>query len=179
MSLSDVPERRAELLNELVMQCTIDLFQVGGVEVRAVAERQHSMEYAVVVGFSGDKLRGVIGLGMASGALGELATRHAGTGDAVVGQDWLGETGNQLLGRIRNRLLGYGVVVSIALPTVLRGVELRLLATNVPGLSTYVFASDVGDVCVWLDVSWEQGFALPTSDDPALRGTPEGFVDLF
>jgi hypothetical protein len=116
---------------------------------------------------------------MGAETLNALAVAHAAAGDRIVAEDWLGEAANQLLGRIKNRLLGHGLVVSIALPTVLRGVELKLMAAGDSVLCTYGFESPAGDVCAWLDVLCDPSLTLVPNDDPALHSAPEGAVELF
>lgn len=167
------------VFDELVNACTSELFQARGVRVRATERLDDGMEYAATIGFSSDTVRGMLGLGMSPVTLERLikAENLAVTGE--FGEDWLAESVNQLLGRLKNKLLRYNLAVSLALPTVLRGVCLRFLSTRPTTLWTYPFESDAGPISVWLDVRHDAGLQLVPTSDPEMQGTPEGELLLF
>jgi hypothetical protein len=165
------------VFDELVVQCTTELFQGRSVELSRGPDLDTAIEFAGVIGFASDEVRGMLGLGMSDVTLAHLAAKDAGA--AVNGEDWLGESVNQLLGRLKNKLLGYDVIVSLALPTVLRGIQLKFFSTRPSGLWTYSFASEAGPVCAWLDVRYEATFVLTPTSDPEMLGAPEGEMVLF
>lgn len=136
------------------------------------------IEFAATLGFSADKVRGMIGLGMDPGTLQQLVTRD-GSGADVNIEDWLAESVNQLLGRIKNKLMAYDLLVSLALPTVLRGVHLRFVGGQKAGLWTYSFESAAGPLFVWLDVRRDPDFELVATRDPEKQAMPEGELVLF
>jgi hypothetical protein len=104
------------------------------------------------------------------------ADRHAGPG--CNREDWLAESVNQLTGRLKNKLMRHGLVLSIALPTVLQGLRLQFLGSGA-ALWTYALQSDQGPFWVWLDVRSERELVLAPVDDPELQGAPEGELVLF
>jgi len=167
--------------DDLVLASATELFCSRGVEVRPAPQEsaEGSVEYAATVGFASDRLRGMVGIGMAPKTLQRLVAADEATGPTTIGEDWLAESVNQLLGRLKNKLLGYNVVLSIALPTVLRGVRLEFLSTGRTNIWTYPFECAAGPIWVWLDVRADQAFELAPSSDPALKGTPEGELLLF
>jgi hypothetical protein len=167
------------IFDELVIRCTTELFQARGIALRKGGELDGAIEYAATLGFAGDKVRGMLGLGMDPLTLRQLVAKDIDAGADHNAEDWLGESVNQLLGRLKNKLMGYNVVVSLALPTVLRGVHLRFLSSRPAALWTYSFESDVGAISVWLDVRHDSDFVLTPTRDPDMHAMPEGDLVLF
>jgi hypothetical protein len=167
------------VFDELVQASTIELFQARGVSLSATPNLDGAIEYAATIGFSADRVRGMLGLGMSPATLGTLIQREQLTVSLANTEDWLAESVNQLLGRLKNKLLGYDVVVSLALPTVLRGMSLNFLSTGPETLWRYSFESEAGLIAVWLDVRCEATLVLKSTDDPSMQGVPEGELMLF
>jgi hypothetical protein len=167
------------VFDELMKACTCELFLARGVELRVVEHANDDMEYAATIGFSSDTMRGMLGLGMSPDTLERLVARENLSSAGGLGEDWLAESVNQLLGRLKNKLLRYNLEVSLALPTVLRGVSLRFLSTRPAALWTYLFESDAGPISVWLDVRHAAGLVLSPTSDPEMQGAPEGDLLLF
>ena len=165
------------IFDALVVQCTTELFQARDIELHRGVELDTPIEYAAIIGFASDDVRGMLGLGMYPSTLEHLARKQGALN--LNAEDWLGESVNQLLGRLKNKLMGYNVVISLALPTVLRGIHLRFLSTGPDGLWTYSFESEGGPVCAWLDVRHAPDFTLIPTDDPEMHGTPEGEMLLL
>jgi hypothetical protein len=87
-------------------------------------------------------------------------------------RDWIAELSNQLMGRIKMRLLGCGVNVKLTTPLALSGIKLRPLPRiSQPPLA---FDSEFGPVVVWLELESEPGFVL--SDEKPLSVTPGDLV---
>jgi hypothetical protein len=165
------------IFDELLVACTTDLFQARDIELSRTSDLDTPIEYAAIIGFASDEVRGMLGLGMYPSTLERLASKYAGSAASL--EDWLGECVNQLLGRLKNKLLGYDVIITLALPTVLRGVHLRFLSTGPAGLWTYSFETAGGPICVWCDVRHAENFVLAPSSDPETKGTAEGELLLF
>jgi len=167
------------VFDELVTSCATDLFRARGIEVRSTTGLETSVEYAGTIGFSTDGLRGMIGLGMGPETLQRLVAEDRQAGPRYNAEDWLAESVNQLIGRIKNKLMKQSVVLSIALPTVLRGVRLQFLGGSATTLWTYPMETAAGRLWVWLDVRSERELELTPSDDPEMHGPPEGDLVLF
>lgn len=167
------------VFDELIRACASELFQARGVTIRASERTADDVEYAATIGFSSNMMRGMLGLGMNPETLERLVTKENLSTAGGLGEDWLAESVNQLLGRLKNKLLRYGLEVSLALPTVLRGVSLRFLSTRPTSLWTYSFESDAGGLSVWLDVRHDAGLLLRHTSDPDMQGAPEGDLLLF
>jgi hypothetical protein len=167
-----------DIINGIVAACTAELFKSHGIELARVDAAAGEMEYAALIGFASKQARGVVGLGMGAETLARIsALAEAGRSPAV--EDWIAENVNQLLGRIKNDLMRYGVVVSIALPTVLRGVRLQLMPQSISGVTTHLFESSFGSIGTWIDVRWTQDVPLALTSDPEMQGTDEGELILF
>lgn len=164
------------VFDDLVTRCTTDLFLSSGITISSHPATP-GIDYAAIIGFASDHLRGMVGLGMSGTTLEQLSRRSSGQEGAA--EDWLGECVNQILGRLKNQLLHYGVEASVTLPTVLRGVRLELMSMGPSGLWAYAFESEHGSFCVWLDVRVDAGVNLSPMDEPALLGVAEGELMLF
>jgi Chemotaxis phosphatase CheX len=108
---------------------------------------------AGVIGFAGSEMRGTLLLAMTSGVLEDLSPSGASM------RDWIAELSNQLLGRLKNRLLRFGTEIYTATPSVMRG-ELLTPLPATGSLAGHCFESDRGTACVWLDVVIRDGFSL-------------------
>jgi CheY-specific phosphatase CheX len=90
-------------------------------------------------------------------------------------REWIAELSNQLLGRIKNKLVAHNVMMHMSTPLVLRG-ELISPVSKTP-LLPYTFACDAGAVCVWVDVEILHGVDLTqVSDAPDMMSEGSGFL---
>jgi hypothetical protein len=166
------------VFDELVTACANDLFRGRGIEL-TLANELKPIEYAVTIGFTADQVRGVIGLATGPATLSALIEADQEVGAEVIAEDWLAETVNQLAGRLKNKLIGRGVTVGLALPTVLRGMRLEFLSTGRNDIWTYAFETGAGALCVWLDVRFDAGFELAYLGSSELSAATEGELVLF
>jgi hypothetical protein len=90
-------------------------------------------------------------------------------------REWIAELSNQLLGRLKNKLLKRGVVLHMSTPVVLRGQHLTPLTRN--ELKPLVFDCDNGCVCVWMDVELTEGVDLTVvQEGAAMMNEGEGLL---
>jgi len=90
-------------------------------------------------------------------------------------RDWLAELTNQLLGRVKNRLLAFGTVIHCSTPVVLGGERIAPIASQPLG---HLFTADGGVVSVWFDTEVRADFVLSPLDDLSVLGQ-EGDALLF
>jgi chemotaxis protein CheX len=175
-TLGDVTARVKETFDSIVTTATVELFASSGVTIVPAAATP-SLDRVAVIGFGGGGLRGSLGLGVSTGLLERIALpgREPGT---RLHDDWLSEMSNQLLGRVKNRLLRHGVTIAIALPMVLRGLRVELVGAS-KELWAYPFDSEGGSLCVWLDVLTDPEFTLAPTSDEGLDIPSEGELILF
>jgi CheY-specific phosphatase CheX len=129
-----------------------------------------NMTFCGVIGFTGDQLRGTLVLATSDEALGRTLPS---SGSSM--REWIAELSNQLLGRIKNKLVAHNVMLHMSTPLVLRG-ELISPVSKTP-LAPYTFACDAGAVCVWVDVEIVPGVDLTqVSDAPDMMSEGSGFL---
>lgn len=157
-------------LADVVQQSCIALFSHYRVEI-APSESQPSREVALcgIIGFTGDDLKGSVMLACSSEPL-ELAR----AGGDVSMRDWLAELTNQLIGRVKNRLLAFGTVIHCSIPVVVGGQRIAPISSQPLG---HLFTADGGIVSVWFDTVIRPGFLLsPLTDVPGLACEGEALL---
>jgi hypothetical protein len=106
-----------------------------------------------VMGFVGDELRATCLLGMNEALLQAIRPQGARL------RDWLGELSNQLVGRLKMKLMARGLrVAALTTPLALSGVRLTPLPRA--GVGPMVFSSSAGAVLVWIETEAEPGVKL-------------------
>ena len=81
---------------------------------------------AAAIGFTGRQARGSLALTLPKALALETAPLEAL--EELVLSDWVGEMANQLLGRLKNRLIPHGVDIRLSTPTIVEGRQVRILA---------------------------------------------------
>jgi hypothetical protein len=96
--------------------------------------------------------------------------------DWILVRDWSMELANQVVGRVKNRLLPYGVTLQTSCPTAVSGHPLAL-ATRERSFRPYVFAAERDVLSVWF---WIADAAVAITDPPKVLSIPqEGNLILF
>jgi CheY-specific phosphatase CheX len=151
--------------------CT-ELFSAYGVELAATSEPWEQVEeplLSAVMGFVGQKLRGTCLLACAQ------ATTMAACPTNGRARDWIGELANQLVGRLKSKLLMRDIDVALSTPIAIKGLRLEPLPRR--QLEPSVFSSSQGQVMVWVEVEVASDFKLLSEGPSRARG--EGEVILF
>ena len=148
----------------------IELMQAYGVQLSPTQGWVESDEvmYSGVMGFVGDRVRGTCLLAAPQGTVQAAAPKDAGA------RDWVGELSNQLVGRLKAKLMARGATIALSTPVVLRGVKLSPLPRT--DVAPVVFESTAGKVLVWLEVEIEDDFQL--GEERALKAS-EGELLVF
>jgi len=123
------------------------------------------------MGFGGKQMRGSVVLAATDGPL--AATNPCSSASQ---RDWICELANQLVGRMKLRLLSLGVEILLATPAGLTGVSLSPLAARPRGFK--LFAADTGFICAWVDCEAMPGFEA-SSPSPEEAAVVEGELLLF
>ncbi len=164
-----------EVVSRLAAESTVKLFEAYGLTLREEpSERlpEHTILMCGVIGFTGPQIRGTVIL-----AANDRPLDASNPVEGAPRRDWIAELTNQLVGRIKNRLIGYGADIYITTPVVLRGEHLAPVPSQ--PISPEAFVTDGGGVvCVWSEVEAAEGFALVESSD-AEHGAHEGDTLLF
>lgn len=128
-------------------------------------------QVAAVIGFGGEHLGGTMVIqaprSLIAGCLPSPLLRARG--DAAVA-DWIGELANQLLGRLKSRLVRCGASFMMTPPTHLMGNELEIFS-DAPGISwLHAPTADGAVVSVMIDLRLAESFVLgvDTVDEESL-----------
>ena len=143
-----------------------ELFKAYGVDSRPAVEgwvQTDELMYSGVMGFVGESLRGTCLLAARS------ATVLAAAPPDARPRDWVGELANQLVGRLKSKLLARNVSIAMTTPVVLSGVRIEPLPRT--SIEPAVFDTATGKVLVWLEVEVDSAFRLETERPiPATEG---------
>lgn len=168
-----------EILEQLVVDCAHALFRHYEVElVHALGATpedvwEEDLALAGIIGFTSPELRGSLVLAMGKKPL------HAVEAESAHHRDWIQELSNQLLGRMKNRLLAYGVNLQMTTPLSMRGFHLTLEASSSDAKPLLFHTPDAGAVCVLFDGESMPGFELVRQESEETACPDEGELLLF
>ncbi len=113
----------ADVLDAVLQSSAIAMFEAYGVAASEAtpASGTRLREFAAIIGFSGAQLRGSLVVTL-DRALVEVSGGGQVEGNAQL--DWVGEVANQVLGRLKNRLLQFGVNIDLSTPVAISGDDL-------------------------------------------------------
>jgi hypothetical protein len=138
----------AQTIDNILFSSATTLFKAYGVQLAEdpAGAGEGSGDGIAVVGFHGAAISGTLLIIVPSGPL-----RASMPVPSATERDWLGELANQMLGRVKNRLLAYGVEVVARTPTVLG--SMRILPVAVPGRLQGIgmVTKEGARVTVWID----------------------------
>ena len=167
------------LMGGLVQDAVRALFGTYGVKVDldgSLMERTLGAAQLVsIIGFSSQNISGALLLALPN----SLVERALPAPDASLA-DWSGELANHLLGRLKNPLLDYQVVIDMSLPVVISGDGLRLPARTRPMTQYDSFASDWGQLLVRMEFEVTPALELVRESGPSQKQSmDEGELLLF
>lgn len=171
--------KNRRVLNELVVQCSRALFEHYEVPIEHApgASREEVWEedlvLAGIIGFTSTAMRGSMVLGIGAKPLAKVDE------DESAHRDWIQELANQLLGRMKNRLLGYGVDLQMTTPMSMRGLHLVLEPNASESAPLLFHTAEGGAVCVLLDAELVPGLELEQQDGAGDAVPDEGELLLF
>ena len=147
---------RAEVSTEirrLAAEAGVELFRAYGVELAPAPEgwiETDDLLLSGVMGFVEEHLSGTCVLASPRDVL--MATAPQGARPS----DWVGELTNQLVGRLKSKLMAHGLTVAVSTPVVLAGLKLSPLPRG--DASPTVYSSPGGRVLIWLEVEVDPSF---------------------
>jgi hypothetical protein len=161
------------LLEQIAGAACTSLFEAYGVDLQRMSGPEPTptapapILYSGIVGFGSPGIRGACIL-----AASEKPILQSNPVDGSL-RDWIAELANQLVGRIKNKLLAHGTEVYVTTPVVLRGEHLAPMPRReLPPLS---FKTDGGSVFVWIELETAADFVL----GPPSTAVAEGEAVLF
>jgi chemotaxis phosphatase CheX-like protein len=162
----------------LIQDATLAVFQIYGVtlhpDTTPFETTLRRIQLLSMIGFSSPSLSGSLLL-----ALPFSVVEHALPAPNASLADWSGELANQVLGRLKNRLLNR-VVIHVSLPAVVAGESLQLPASLRQITRYFAFTSEWGNMFIRLDMEVKPGLELTREADPnAAASIGEGELLLF
>jgi len=161
-----VPQKPAKyaarpLLDAIVQSTTVDLFHSQGIAVAPLPSSLAGPEpgtyfaFAGVVNFTSAKANGNLSLSWADSVF-SLFTPPV-VASAHSSRDLLRELTNQLIGRVKNRLMHFQLFLRIGVPSVMSGQALERQRQRRDMEIVYRFRTLRGEVVVTLDASVDAG----------------------
>lgn len=162
-------------IDDLVFDCCQELFAAYALDLqprdREAFPASSALAVCGVMGFGGKQVRGALVMAATCEPL-----EQTNPGGLTSQRDWVCELANQLMGRIKNRLLALNIEILLATPAGLSGDNLSPGKLRAP----QVFAAASGFVCVWIDCEMADGFELPQGPPRPIDGAvTEGETLLF
>jgi hypothetical protein len=174
-------------LNELYREAARDLLCGNGIDINLLdpcAEKPTACDKPCYV-----SVLGAIGNGLALSSMlaidaDLLARIHPLSSSAVSEpelEDWCRELNNQLVGRMKNKLLRYDIAVNLGLPTLLTGNRIKAVSGPELTVMEHVFQFGDNSMALTLSIFVEAGFELKKTKSDAAEGETltEGCVALF
>jgi CheY-specific phosphatase CheX len=148
----------SEVLDGVLLRSTEELFGRSAPPALTTTEaalKVDDLHVGALIGFDGPQIRGSLMLICTFQAaarsrparIGGAAQLSSGVSrDWIIVRDWTGELANQLVGRVKNRLLVFGISFRIATPVALSGRGLALAVRKPINARTLAFGR--GEECI-------------------------------
>jgi hypothetical protein len=177
--LAEVSGEGISLVDGLVQDAARALFETYGLKLNLdgspVAKTLQAVQIIASIGFSSPVLSGSLLLALPD----TLVERTMPTPDANLA-DWSGELANQLLGRLKNQLLHYEVVINLALPVVITGGDFRLPAKTRRLTRHFSFVSEAGRMFIRTEMEFSPTVELVRQETANAQASfDEGELLLF
>jgi len=167
-------EQVKQLLHDIIEDCATSLFSGYGLEVQAEAAAEPTgMGMAGIIGFTHAKIRGTLIIAAPE----EVLSSTRGAGEEARGRDWVAELANQLLGRIKNKLVARGVELDMTTPLAIRGQHLSM-AFEDEQLIAVLLKTGNHPIRVWFDFDAAADLTLE-ANGAATDVASEGDMLLF
>lgn len=169
------------LLNETLQGAADGIFEHLGVAVEYGDEPETEVhDFACSIGFTSKTLRGNLTLTAREAFLAQTRPKEVRHGVASEFElcDWMGELGNQVLGRFKNRLLITGNAIVLGTPAVLSGFQIQRRRGRMPLYAERLAKTEVGSLAMHVTAEATGDFAIAGSGDRS-SAMPEGELQLF
>jgi chemotaxis protein CheX len=171
------------VLDKLLVEQTIAQFAATDIELAVAPNGQQQparAELAGIIGFTSQSMRGTLTV-VSSFALFSRSRPEGARSQQLSGgtardwlylRDWASELTNQLMGRLKNRLAGFGLKLSVSTPTALSGAALAFGTPASKRAVGHRFVSGTDELWVFFDAVTDGDLVLvpQDGDGPAAEG---------
>jgi hypothetical protein len=168
-------------IDTILQSSTVELFHSLGVAVAPLraaplGTQQRYYEWVGLIHFEATNVSGVLTVSMPMAVWSSRNASASASGDSETLADWHRELANQLMGRIKNRLLKFQLELRPRLPSSLSGPALELHRKRSGNELLYRFRALRGDVLVVVDAPLERAILAYSGE---LQPAREGELILF
>lgn len=156
-------------LDTLIVDAALELLRSRGVEAVAARGSFHDDSLLAFIGFTSDQLAGSLLVACdvsLCARLGEVPASGEALDLALC--DIAAEAANQLMGRLKNRLVRYGLTLHLSTPRAIRCTRFKLATRPGPWQRVHRVACPEGAMGIWFAASSPPEFQLVHRED-----TPE------
>ncbi len=169
-------------LDTIIRSATEQLGSSVGAELTAIATvLQGEHAFAATIGFTGEAIFGALAITASPDFVASTLPeqiRHV-TPDTEAMADWAGELANQLLGRIKNKLLPLSIDIAVSTPVVFIGQKIRHL-TSAPKLHRdFSFSYKTATCTVVFEANCAPDLEIGDPSTVEAQSMPEGELELF
>lgn len=139
-----------DVLNETIPYATKMILKKNWIDIVEKRTDDPLFDVVAIIGFSSEDLGGALGIAVEKTVIEKVYCK----GEMALSDGWIAEVANQLLGRLKNTFLAYGIVFKVVIPMVLHGLHLRMNLENHKVIQ-FGFDSGCGRLGVWIDGNWD------------------------
>jgi CheY-specific phosphatase CheX len=167
-------EEHWQRLRPMIVESTTSLLDTYGMPTECVEEQDCGVApnegLAASLGFTGDQMQGSLVICAPLTLLRHAFPNLRSSASLEDLRDWTGELANQLLGRVKRRVLVYGVEFYLSTPSVVTGRDLRSISGE--GARRLAFACPAGTLYVEIQAHIAPGVRFVDLADvsPAMEG---------
>jgi chemotaxis protein CheX len=185
--MSEVSSPPTIVIDKLVVELTIAQLAASKIDLKVVPQpgpQPRHCELAGMVGFTSERMRGSLMIAstfelFARSRLAAVKSQPlspANARDWLYVRDWATELTNQLAGRLKNRLVSFGVSLRASTATALSGSALAFGTPTASRAKPHVFKAGSEELWVFFDAVIEPDMQLTPRSEAAAE---EGEVILF
>jgi CheY-specific phosphatase CheX len=178
-------ERVQSLFNRSLIEAVSELLPSYGTSLISCEDSDppHSEVSAVagIIGFTSPRFGGVLAVQTSAELVATTvpsAVRSGSVSQKVV-LDWIAELANQLLGRIKNKMIRYDGGYAMSPPTSVIGNDLNVTAADADATTWKRLETPAGRIYVMVDFRADREVLLSATDDEAHTAAAEGDLMLF
>jgi CheY-specific phosphatase CheX len=137
-----------DVLEATIPVATQSVLNNHGVHIVGDSNRVAVYSVVAVIGFSRDDFGGALGFAAEGNIVKAAYAEH----NSVLSDSWVGEISNQLVGRLKSGLLSYGVVIRLAIPMVLHGLDIQVRQSETKLIHYPCDSEHGGRACGWMQI---------------------------